>query len=350
MTKEEWNSWEWQYKNSIVRLNDMPGFQSNSFNMRIPPYYAELIDWGEVGCPIRKIAVPNQLENREYKCRCESINPNDSLGEHEVSPLPNLLHRYKNRVVLLTTSECFMYCRFCTRKRFTSVTDRTYDNDEVFEYIKRNPSINDVLISGGDPFTLQDCEIEKIIKSIKAINHVNVVRIGTRAPVVMPMRITDELVEMLSKYKPLFVNTHFNHPKEITDSASKACAKLIDAGIPVANQSVLLKGVNDNRETMQELCLKLHTNRIKPYYLYQCDIGVGTEHFRTDLQKGINIINSLRKNITGMAIPTFVLDLPNNGGKLAVSLDNIVSEKKGLLSIKDYEDRIHLYPQPEWKD
>ena len=311
------------------------------------PLILLLIDSRSIDCPIRKMTVPNRLELRNYNLRCEGINLYDSLGEHEVSPLSNLLHRYQERVVLLVTNECFMYCRFCTRKRITSVSNRKYDNSKAFEYIKRNSGISDVLISGGDPFTLQDKEIEIIIKNIKAVKHVDVVRIGTRAPVVMPMRITDELVEMLSEYKPLFINTHFNHPKEITDSASKACAKLIDAGIPVANQSVLLKGVNDDEETIRELCLKLYRNRIKPYYLYQCDIGVGTEHFRADLQKGIDIIKFLRKNITGMAVPAFVLDLPNNGGKLAVSLDSIVTEKNGLISIKDYDGRIHLYPQPE---
>ena len=342
-----WNDWKWQAQNSVTQVEKVS--QENiecKFNMRITPYYADLMDNSST-CPIRQQAVPSNDENCEiYEDYSKyGIELHDSLGEEKYTPVSHLVHRYPDRVMLETTNNCFMYCRFCTRKRLTRIPNRKNNLKEAYEYIRNNKQIRDVLISGGDPLTLDDEELEEIISELRGIEHVEIIRIGTRAPVVLPMRITDELVNMLKKYQPIWINTHFNHPKEITKESAKACQRIVDAGIPMGNQSVLLKGINDDAKIIKELCLKLVQIRVRPYYLYQCDLGVGMEHFRTKVQVGVDIIRELRQNITGFAIPTYVIDAPNGGGKIAISPNNVLEWNSQYVKMKNFKGEIFYYPE-----
>lgn len=346
-----WNDWKWQLDNSITELEKVDDKKIKcSYNMRITPYYASLMEKNEM-CPIRKQAVPTENENinlyQDYGKY--AINPADSLREKSYSPVAHLVHRYPDRVMVEVTNNCFMYCRFCTRKRLTCVDKRINDLSEAIEYISKNECIRDVLLSGGDPLTLDDCELENIVSIIRKIKHVEIIRIGTRAPIVLPMRITSDLVGMLKKYHPIWINTHFNHPKEITKESEAACRKIVDAGIPLGNQSVLLKDVNDSVEIYKELCLKLVKMRVRPYYLYQCDLGIGLEHFRTKVNVGIEIIEKLRQHISGFAVPTYVIDAPNGGGKIAVNPDNILEWNEEYIKLKNYKGETYVYPEvKEW--
>lgn len=342
-----WSDWKWQAENCITNPNEVceEKVQCN-FNMRITPYYAGLMS-NDNNCPIRKQAVPTEEENEIYNDKFVKygINLYDSLAETKYSPVKHLVHRYPDRVLIEATNNCFMYCRFCTRKRLTRIDKHKNDLTEAFEYIRNNECIRDVLISGGDPLTLEDNELETIVSTLRSIEHIEIIRIGTRAPVVLPMRITDDLVNMLKKYHPLWINTHFNHPNEVTLEAENACRKLVDAGIPLGNQSVLLKGVNDNAEVYKELCTKLVKMRVRPYYLYQCDLGMGVEHFRTEVKKGIDIIQALRQNITGFAVPNFVIDAPNGGGKIPINLDNVIDWNDEYIKLKNYKGDVFIYPE-----
>ncbi len=342
-----WNDWKWQAQNSVTQIEKVSKEKIESkFNMRITPYYAGLMENSST-CPIRQQAVPSKIENSEISEDYSKygIDLYDSLDEENYSPVKHLVHRYPDRVMLETTNNCFMYCRFCTRKRLTRTPNRKNNLDGAFEYIRNNKCIRDVLISGGDPLTLEDEELEEIISKLREIEHVEIVRIGTRAPVVLPMRITEELVYMLKKYHPIWINTHFNHPKEITKESTEACRRLVDAGIPMGNQSVLLRGINDDAKIIKELCLKLIQIRVRPYYLYQCDLGVGMEHFRTKVQIGIDIIKELRQNITGFAIPTYVIDAPNGGGKIAINPDNVLEWNSQYIMMKNFKEEIFYYPE-----
>ncbi len=347
-----WSDWKWQAENCITNPDEVCKEKIKcNFNMRITPYYAGLMENDEK-CAIRKQAIPTEEENIIYNDKFVQygVNLYDSLAEREYSPVKHLVHRYPDRVLIEATNNCFMYCRFCTRKRLTRIDKQRNDLTETFEYIRNNKCIRDVLISGGDPLTLEDNELETIISILRSIEHVEIIRIGTRAPVVLPMRITNDLVNMLKKYHPIWINTHFNHPKEVTPESENACCKLANAGIPLGNQSVLLKGINDNVEVYKELCTKLVKMRVRPYYLYQCDLGMGIEHFRTEVKKGIEMIQSLRQNITGFAIPNFVIDAPNGGGKISINPDNVIDWNNEYIKLKNYKGDVFIYPEVSKKE
>jgi lysine 2,3-aminomutase len=260
------------------------------------------------------------------------------------------VHRYPDRVLLLVTHTCAMYCRHCTRRRVVGEEDRFItpsELDDAVAYISRNEKIRDVLISGGDPLTMGDAALERIIARLRAIPHIEIIRIGTRVPVVLPMRITPALLRMLKKYQPIWINTHFNHPVELTAEALQACAAIVDAGIPLGNQSVLLRGINDNADIMKELLLKLVKARIRPYYLYQCDMSQGLSHFRTRVETGVQIIQSLTGTISGYALPRYVIDAPGGGGKVPINPLYVLSIDDHEVVLKNYEGNIYRYPQPQ---
>ena len=357
VTAEQWNDWRWQMKNGIrdietlekvVQLTDeeRDNLQKclGKFTMEITPYYAALMDHNDPDCPVRMQSVPRIAELFN-----DPSDLNDPLHEDVDSPVPGLTHRYPDRVLLLITNICSMNCRHCTRRRLVGDTDVDMPDDYIqkaIDYIKKTKSVRDVLISGGDPLVLSDEKLESIIKRIRAIEHVEIIRLGTRAPVVMPQRITEDLANMLKRYHPIYVNTHFNHAKEITAEARVACAKLADAGIQLGNQSVLLRGINDNPETMKQLLHKLLTIRVRPYYIYQCDLSMGISHFRTSVAKGIEIIENLRGHTTGLAVPTFVVDAPGGGGKIPVMPNYLITRGEGRVVLRNYEGVITTYTEP----
>jgi lysine 2,3-aminomutase len=310
------------------------------YPMRIPRYYYNLIR--EKGDPIWSQSVPTiqELQDRDA--------PEDPLHEDEDSPVARLTHRYPDRVLLLITDRCPMYCRFCTRKRMvgrtSDITERTIAAG--IEYIRAHTEIRDVLLSGGDPLMVGDEKLENIISKLRAIPHVEIIRIGTRFPCVLPSRITDDLCNMLKKYHPIFLNTHFNHPREVTPEAKAACERLANAGIPVGCQTVLLKGVNDDPETLKELMHKLLMMRVRPYYLYQADLTRGTNHFRTRVELGLEIMQSLRGYTTGFAVPQFVIDAPGGGGKIPLMPEYVVSFDEKEIVLRNFEGRLYRYPQP----
>lgn len=351
----QWNDWKWQYGNRItcveqlekvIRLN--PQEKQNieqclyNFRMAITPYYASLMDPEDPLCPIRLQAVPRIQELQ--------IHPNemdDPLCEDRDSPVKNIVHRYPDRVLFLVTRQCSMYCRHCTRRTVGEEDCIISDGelDAAVAYIRDNHKIRDVFISGGDPLTLSDSLLDKIISGLRSIEHVEIIRIGTRVPVVLPMRITPGLLAVLKKYQPIWINTHFNHPKELTPEAVKACGDIVDAGIPLGNQSVLLRGINDNPATMKELLLKLVKMRVRPYYLYQCDLSQGLGHFRTGVETGIEIIKSLTGHISGYAVPKFVIDSPHGGGKIPINPEYVVSADSDEIVMRNYEGKTYTYPQ-----
>ena len=357
VTPEQWNDWHWQMKNDIKDVETLakvvPLTEKDKadisevlkrFRMAITPYYASLIDPGNPVCPVRLQAIPRLPEAHDDECDWD-----DPLHEDVDSPVPGLTHRYPDRALLLATHICSMNCRHCTRRRLVGEDDVHLNEANVeraIEYIAKTPIVRDVLISGGDPFVLSDEKLESIISRIRAIPHVEIIRLGTRTPVVMPMRVTDGLVGMLKKYHPLYVNTHFNHPKEITAEAREACRKLADAGISLGNQSVLLRDVNDCPVLMKKLVQKLLTIRVRPYYIYQCDLSRGISHFRTTVSKGIEIIENLRGHTTGLAVPTFVVDAPGGGGKTPVMPDYLITSNDKRVVLRNYEGVITTYDEP----
>jgi lysine 2,3-aminomutase len=293
---------------------------------------------------VRRQAVPSIEETKVYPW--EMADPLDEEGE---SPVPNIVHRYPDRVLFLVTRCCAMYCRHCTRRRLVGEEDYSIsaaETEAALDYIRRTPAVRDVLISGGDPLTLPDEKLEYILSSLRAIEHVEVIRIGTRVPVTMPMRITPALLAMFKRYQPLWINTHFNHPQELTPAAQRACGAIVDAGIPLGNQSVLLKGINDDTETMKTLLLRLVKTRVRPYYLYQCDLSEGLQHFRTDVRTGIRMIEALQGNISGFAVPKFVIDAPGGGGKTPMNPDYILSIDDQTVRMRNYQGKVYEYPQP----
>jgi lysine 2,3-aminomutase len=357
VTPEEWNDWHWQMQHDIKDVATLEKVIPLSakdkadiaevlkrFRMAITPYYASLIDPENPACPVRLQAVPRLPEAYDDECDWD-----DPLHEDVDSPVPGLTHRYPDRVLLLVTHICSMNCRHCTRRRLVGQDDAHMNEeniDRAIEYIRNTPIIRDVLISGGDPFVLSDEKLESIISRIRAIPHVEIIRIGTRTPVVMPMRITDNLVNMLKKYHPLYINTHFNHPKEITAEAREACRKMADAGISLGNQSVLLRDVNDCPVLMKKLVQKLLTIRVRPYYIYQCDLSKGISHFRTTVSKGIEIIENLRGHTSGLAVPTFVIDAPGGGGKTPVMPNYVITSNEKRVVLRNYEGVITTYDEP----
>jgi len=358
VSKDNWNDWKWQVRNRITTLEGLRqvinitdeealGIENclKALRMAITPYYATLMDPDNPRCPIRRQAVPTEKELQIG--RWDMLDP---LHEDEDSPVPGLTHRYPDRVLLLVTDQCSMYCRHCTRRRFAGQLDRPRskkDIDAAVEYIRETPEVRDVLLSGGDALLLGDEVLEYILKELRKIPHVEIIRIGTRTPVVLPQRITPSLVNMLRKYHPIWVNTHFNHPKEITPESSKACETLADAGIPLGNQSVLLRGINDSPYIMMELVHQLVKIRVRPYYLYQCDMSKGISHFRTSIRKGIAIMEALIGHTSGFCIPTFVVDAPGGGGKIRVMPQYMVSQSDRTVVLRNYEGVLTTYHEPE---
>ena len=310
------------------------------YPMRVNPYYLGLIK--EVGDPIWRQAVPSEEELRDSVC------PADPLEEENQSPVPNLVHRYPDRVLFLVCSECAMYCRFCTRKRKVGGEEMVIDRASIergLAYIREHGEIRDVILSGGDPLLLSDERLEWILKELRAIAHVEIIRIGSRVPVVLPQRITAALVRLLRRFHPLYLNTHFNHPDEITELAAKACARLADAGIPLGNQTVLLRGVNDDPAVMKRLMQKLLAIRVKPYYLYQADMVQGTDHFRTSVEEGLEIVRALRGHTSGLGVPAYVIDAPGGGGKIPLLPDYLQSLGEEVV-LKNYQGETYRYANP----
>lgn len=357
VSEEEWNDWKWQVRNRITDVEDLKKVVDltekeeqevtdvmGKLRMAITPYYASLMDPKDRDCPIRMQAVPVEKELNLGEADME-----DPLHEEVDSPVDNLTHRYPDRVLLLITDQCSMYCRHCTRRRFAGQTDKAVPMEQIdkaIDYIKEHDEIRDVLLSGGDALLISNEKLEEIIKKLYAIDHVEMIRIGSRTPVVMPQRITDDLVNMLKKYHPLYVNIQFNHPKEITEESAAACAKLVDNGIPVGNQTVLLKGVNSQPKTMKKLMQNLLQIRVKPYYIYQCDLSQGIEHFRTPVSRGLEIMEALRGHTTGLAVPTFVVDAPGGGGKTPLSPNYLISMAEDKIIMRNYEGKVFAYTEP----
>lgn len=359
--KSKWQDWRWQMRHCV---RDVSSFERllgikleqaerdafhqtvSRFPMSITPYYLSLIDKDNlVNDPIFMQSFPNHQELIIHQSDMA-----DPLHEDKDSPAPCVTHRYPDRVLLLVSNTCAMYCRHCTRKRRVGDLDSIPDKDTIsqgIDYIRRTPQIRDVLLSGGDPFLLSDDYLDWILTELRAIKHVEVIRIGTRTPVVLPQRITDDLVTMLKKHHPLWINTHFNHPKELTKSSCRALAKLADGGIPLGNQSVLLAGVNDCPRIMRVLVQKLVANRVRPYYLYQCDLSEGLGHFRTPVGKGIEILESLIGHTSGFCVPTYVIDAPGGGGKIPVMPNYLISWSTNKVVLRNYEGVITTYREPD---
>jgi lysine 2,3-aminomutase len=354
---EKWTDWRWQLGhrlNTVEELGrvihltpeEVKGLSApGRFRVDITPYFASLIDPDDPGCPIRRQVIPTDKELVPFTA--EMV---DSLGEDAHSPVPGLVHRYPDRVLMLVTTQCASYCRYCTRSRIVGDPSAQFsrsDYDQQIRYISGNPQVRDVLVSGGDPLVLPQRILEDLLRRLRAIPHVEVVRIGSRVPVFMPQRITPELVDMLRQYHPLWMNVHFNHPKEFTPEVEVALARLADAGIPLGCQSVLLAGVNDCPNVMKDLVHKLVRNRVRPYYVYQCDLVHGAGHFRTPVAAGMQIIESLRGHTSGFAVPTFVIDAPRGGGKIPIMPNYLLSQSTDRVVVRNFEGFISTYSQPE---
>lgn len=311
------------------------------FHIRVNPYYLSLIRYP--GDPIWLQCIPDAVELEDHNA------PEDPLNEDADSPVPSITHRYPDRVLFLVTSQCSMYCRFCTRKR--KVSDSTKINakwiQDGVDYIAAHPEVRDVVLSGGDPLMVTDFVLERVLASLRAIPHVEIIRLGTKMPCVLPQRITPKLCKMLRKYHPIYVNTHFNHPWECTPEAEKACAMLADAGCPVGNQAVLMKGVNDDADVMLELHRKLLKMRVRPYYIYQADLTKGTNHFRTPVRKGLEIMDKLRGHTSGLAIPYYVIDAPGGGGKIPLLPQYVLGRNGKDIILRNYKYEIFTYPDVE---
>jgi lysine 2,3-aminomutase len=352
-----WNDWKWQFRNRITSIEQLVQFiplsteeqtQLRLVTMRYPlsvtPYYLSLINPDDPDDPVRKQAIPSALE-----MTMGSMGMEDPLDERKDTVVPGLVHRYPNRVLLVLTDICPMFCRHCTRKREWHRGGWVRSSAEIaamLDYISQHEAVRDVIISGGDPLTLSTRRLEDIINGIRKIKHVEIIRIGTRFPVVLPQRINDELCTMLSRYGPIWLNTHFNHIREITPEAAQACDRLVRHGVPVNNQSVLLRGINDSVEAQTKLCHGLLKIKVRPYYLFQCDEVQGTEHLRTPVETGLKVIEGMRGHTSGLAIPTFVIDLPQSGGKVPLQPDYVLAQTENELVLRNYEGRIFHYRNP----
>lgn len=357
VTEDDWRSWEWQVRNSYTSLvqlsrvltlsedelaSILPGNNTDALPVRVTPYYASLMDPRDPLDPIRRTMVPVVAERH-----VSAGEASDPLDEKEHSPVPHLVHRYPDRVLLLVTMRCAAACRFCTRSHSVSKWTGMADLDPAFAYIGAHPEVRDVLVSGGDPLTLGDRVIDGILSRLRTIPHVEIVRIGTKVPVVMPQRVTANLCRVLRKHHPLFINIHFTHPKELTSETMEACARLADAGIPLGSQTVLLRGVNDDLETMKSLFIGLVRARIKPYYLYSLDPVPGSGHFKAPLERGIEIMRGLVGHTSGYARPTFVVDAPGGGGKIPILPEYYHGREGDEVVLSNYEGRTFRYPDPE---
>lgn len=361
VSQSKWTDWHWQLRNSInrvdtfekllgIELKDVErrkiALTLRKFPLSITPYYLSLIDTNDFrNDPIFRQAFPDPKELEIDKC-----DMSDPLAEDQDSPAPGITHRYPDRVLFHVSNVCSMYCRHCTRKRKVGDTDSIPDRNQVragLDYIRGATEVRDVLLSGGDPLMLSDQYLDWILTELRQIKHVQVIRIGSRMPVVLPYRITDDLVDMLKKHHPLWLNTHFNHPREITSSSKQAIRKLADAGIPLGNQTVLLAGVNDCVRIIKSLVHKLVENRVRPYYLYQCDLSEGLSHFRTPVGKGIEIMEGLIGHTSGFSVPTYVIDAPGGGGKIPLTPNYLISLSTNKVVLRNYEGVITTYAEPD---
>jgi lysine 2,3-aminomutase len=356
VSDEEWNDWRWQLSNRLNTLEDLSrvvelteeekeGLSApDKFRVDVTPYFATLIDPHDPNCPVRKQVLPLGSELRAFTSMME-----DSLAEDAHSPVPGLVHRYPDRVLMLVTTQCASYCRYCTRSRIVGDPSANFSRQEhqaQIDYIARTPQIRDVLLSGGDPLTITPKVLDRLLGELRAIPHVEIIRIGSRVPVFLPQRIDDEFCQMIRKYHPFWINIHVNHPREITPELRAACARLADAGIPLGNQSVLLAGVNDSVHIQRMLVHELVKMRVRPYYLYQCDLVEGAGHFRTSVAKGIEIIEGLRGHTSGYAVPTYCVDAPGGGGKIPVMPNYLISMAPGKVVLRNYEGYITTYSEP----
>ncbi|MBU0651075.1 KamA family radical SAM protein [bacterium] len=349
-----WTCWKWQLRNRITTLSglkdvinltskEIAGLQRGKkrLPMAITPYFASLMDPNDPECPIRRQVVPRVEESMVSK-----YDSDDPLCEENDSPVPGLIHRYPDRVLVITTDKCASYCRYCTRERFVGSNEAFIKDeklDKICKYISDHKEIRDVVLSGGDPLLINLNRLEEMLKRFKAISHVEMIRLGTRVPVTLPFRVNDELVSVLKKYHPLYISLHFSHYKEITPEVQRACNLLSDNGFPLGSQTVLLKGINDNADTLKKLFHELLKIRVRPYYLYQCDLVKGTSHFRTPVSCGIEIMEKLRGHTSGYAVPSFVIDAPGGGGKVPVSPTYIIAEEKNKVLFRNYENKVFEY-------
>lgn len=355
-TQEEWDSWKWQMRHRVTSLEELEKYidltsqekagvllTGKKLAMGITPHFFNLIDSNDPDCPIRKQVIPRLEETL-----VSPLEMSDPCGEDGAMPVPGLVHRYPDRVLFLVTDRCASYCRYCTRSRVVSgVGEQSLQTQfgDAFDYLENHTEIRDVLLSGGDPLLLSDSKLEFFLKRLRTIPHIEFIRIGSRIPVFMPQRITPEFTEMIRKYHPVWLSTHVNHPKELTTEVKAGLERLVDAGIPVGNQAVLLKGVNNNASILKELFHKLLMCRVRPYYLYQCDLIQGSDHLRTTINEGLEIMDQLRGHTTGYAVPQYVLDGPGGGGKIPLNPDYIVSRTKDRVVVRNFAGDIYEYPE-----
>lgn len=357
VSDSDWNDWRWQLKHRINTPDQlqrlMPSLTPEEFAgaklanhklaLGITPHFFNLIDPADETCPIRWQVIP-----REQETHTADWEMSDPCGEDSHSPVPGLVHRYPDRVLFLVTDRCASYCRYCTRSRLVS-NAAGYDFhphfEEQIDYIRRTPSIRDVLLSGGDPLLLSDEKLETLLSRLRAIPHVEFLRIGTRIPIFLPQRITPELCAMLKQFHPLFISVHSNHPRELTTEVRDALGRLADAGLPLGNQTVLLRHVNDDAEVMKAHVQKLLMCRVRPYYIYQCDLIAGSAHLRTSVRKGLEIMEQLRGHTTGYGVPTYVIDAPGGGGKIPVAPDYVLGRDDDRVVIRNFEGKIFEYPE-----
>lgn len=356
-TDKQWNSWRWQIQNSysnfkkLAEILDITGIddvdflsKSRKLPLRITPYYASLLYDKPINYPLSKSVVPNKLE-----LLVSPGEENDPLHEEAMCPVENLVHRYPDRVLMLSTGFCSVYCRYCTRSHMVLKDKKHYGVkawEKSIEYVKSNPNVRDVVLSGGDPLTLPDKHLEFLLSSLRAIPHVEIIRIGSKVPVVLPQRITTGLVKMLRKYHPLYMSIHFTHPDEITPEVTEACTRIADAGIVMGSQTVLLKDINDNVQTMKQLMHKLLKIRVRPYYIYQCDPIPGSSHFRTPITKGLEIIQGLRGFTSGYGVPHYVIDAPGGGGKIPLVPEYYQGREGDNVILKNFEGKTYKYYDP----
>ncbi|HET6446612.1 MAG TPA: lysine 2,3-aminomutase [candidate division Zixibacteria bacterium] len=356
VSDEKWLDWRWQMSNRLDNFEELDAvinltksektaLQSKGlFRVDVTPYFASLIDPQDPNCPVRKQVIPTEREMVPFQSMME-----DSLSEDKHSPVPGLVHRYPDRVLMLVTTQCASYCRYCTRSRIVGDPTQTFSRKEFdaqIEYIENTPQIRDVLLSGGDPMVLAPKLLQMILERLRAIPHVEILRIGSRVPVFLPMRVTDEFCDMISQFHPFYLNIHVNHPKEITPELAAACDRLTRAGVPLGNQSVLLAGVNDSVHIQRKLVHELVKIRVRPYYLYQCDLVEGSGHMRTTVAKGIEIIEGLRGHTSGYAVPNYVIDAPGGGGKIPVAPNYVLSQSPGKVILRNFEGFITTYQEP----
>ncbi len=353
---EKWNDWRWQLSHRLNSVDEIEKVvpldeserkalqTSGLFRVDITPYFISLIDPDDPNDPVRKQIIPRSDEMQAFTAMME-----DSLAEDRHSPVPGLVHRYPDRVLMLVTTQCASYCRYCTRSRIVGDPGQTFSQQEFdaqIEYLKRTPQVRDVLLSGGDPLVLAPKILEKILTRLREIPHIEIIRIGSRVPVFLPMRVTLELCDMLEKFHPLWINIHINHPNEISQELAEACDRMARAGIPLGNQSVLLAGVNDCVHIQRELVQKMTRIRVRPYYLYQCDLVEGAGHFRTPVAKGIEIVEGLRGHTSGYAVPQFIVDAPGGGGKIPVMPNYQISASDHKVILRNYEGYVTTYEEP----